>query len=784
LRGSYTAQDDGGPTVQLTSGELTVDGRHIADPIFSKSGVSWRENTNTGYSTGSLQVMAHGAMLAGYVASGNNASSAAGQHVTLCPDETVFQTEVCRNPKASPQVWEAGPPLVVGVDFSGGVITSTVIIRDPNLRDIEIDGEPLPPPKDDNSNVVTLAISVSETAVGGFDPKPSYLLPGSGSLIEIGFDGTSFSGTIKPYDVGGAQFSWRGQSLTTAMAMAMAMASGPVVTFEEVPPSLMDLLSLDTANAAEYCQSKFQRFILYATDDDWRDKLLGVTKPVLDSGEASAYRDNAALFTSTVLCDAFLLKQITPLSKDAGGPSNKISDDDEANLEAFWKGDAGLALLDGYNDVSSRVTQLGYIEAQGRIKLYAEDTAGQWAHKLFDALTSEKALRQAVLAYIASSGNPEQIYRHTELFDALLPQRTETVGTTKCTLATKYHAVVMQRFSQQAGCDVTLDDPKTVAALRDWLPRWIEHYRDTLATQLRDPTLNASEKLRYQDALNEIELAERQFGNIANLTNEIVSDVSAASGKTLYAKLQSYFKSPNAQKYAANIGKAMAVGGTIFGLQQVVQLFRNWDNLSDAEKAKTVINTFTLGVQVMGLVADFKAWEIVTKLASPRDAFYEYVGKNLVESLSDEGNEFGFFSSGLRAVSEEKAVTKFEKIFGAESKYMKAFGVLVALAAIGFSAYQIYEDKDNETQTIMNSFALAADVLVLVGAIGAVAECAIAVLGPFGAVAGIVLAFVSMFMPPPDPVRPADDYMDKRGNKALADIKALLARNTSAAAAA
>jgi hypothetical protein len=778
ISGTFSSKDTN-HTVKLNGRNLSVNGRYIAKPVFSKSGVSWSEQTNLGYSTGSLQFAAHGAMLLGFVASGSSPDKADGEPVTLVADQTDFITQICRNPAASPQVWEPGPPLGIGIDSSEAVVAPMAVLTDRPTLPVQIavlpetppanpkaGGNDAPPPSDDGDSVA-LEIFIAETDLDN-DFHPTYPLP-QDSRIELAFDGASFKGTMKPFDAPDKTYLWRGTSPESTMRRAAAQAAAMVVHDTDLPLGIMDLLSQDTANAASIAENKFNKFVIYGMDDDWREKLLGVNKPVLNDAEAAAFKDHASYFTNPKLWDAFLLRQLKGLPKEQGGPSTPISVDDGKKIDEFWTN--GLLKLPEYGDASNRLTQLSYWEARPRIKEYTAVPDAFWARKLYDALTTEKALRQAVLAFLASTGDPVQIYRHTELLDALSPTRTETVGKETWTLATKYHSTVMERYTQQAGANVTLDHPSTVAAFEEWLPRWIEDYRQAATNLLKDPNSTAADRLQAQDVLNDLQKAEQAFGNTANMAHEVVADISAASGKTLYGKLQSYFKSDKASKIASGAGRLFSVGGFIFGLMTVIKLFKNWDNLSDEQKAEVVITTSELGVKLMGLVADFKAWEIIGKLADAPDSIRTYFSSDIGKVMFKEGDIL--YSEPFEAMADDEAgwQARFERVFNEDSRFMKAFGVLAALAAVGFSSYKIYEDRNAKVQTILNSLQLAADVCVLIGAAVAT-DCALSVLGPFGALAGVILMIVGMFESQPEPDRPADDYMNDRGNKALEELPA------------
>ena len=126
-------------------------------------------------------------------------------------------------------------------------------------------------------------------------------------------------------------------------------------------------------------------------------------------------------------------------------------------------------------------------------------------------------------------------------------------------------------------------------------------------------------------------------------------------------------------------------------------------------------------------------------------------------------------ATALEDEASDGAVT-FTELFGKNSGLMENFGISSRPRLCGFSSYQIYEDRDAPAAIkAIDLLQLIANVAILVGAMVA-EELMLAALGPIGIVAGVVLAIVALFVGKPKPKRPADEYMDQRGNAFLANL--------------
>jgi hypothetical protein len=770
-----SAESAGSPsvTVHLADGVLVVNDRRIANPRFTPNAISWSQKTPSHFSSGSLYVMANGGFLAGTIASGKDESNAVVTPVNLVTDDLRFVTEVCRDEKASKQVWEPGPPLTLSVNFPGAGELPTVTA---DIGDKPVDETAVLPSEADNN--VRLGIGIEEFNCESEFGDMGYAVPMT-SVIKLGFDGNSFSGSMTACGAPPeSSYAWRGTLVQTPKPAALAQAVEPLI---DQPLTLADLMSQTTDGAVEVAKTKFQDFILYAMDD-WRDKLFGSLKPNLNAMEQGVVSDNQSLY-SDHMCDAFILKQLSVLSKEQGGPSDPISGSDQDKLTYFWQ--QGITKATGYYDVSDRLTQISWLQVDPRIQEYIEDKSQFWAKVLFDQLVTPQFLDMTVMGFMQDGFRLTMVNRYAELLLALSPHLTEMMGNpgnqTPCTLATLYHTKFLSWYGARLNSRVSYDSPEAVASFEAFLPGWIAGVRARIAAGIQDPNhpLSAGQQTAYADIESAFAAAERAQGGMAALSHEIAAGIAAESGSNLFAKISSWTKDNlTKKKIAGGVLRAINLAGFCFSLQSVVGAFKNWDDLNDVQKAQTVMTTGELGIDLLNMVADTGIAETLTQLFTKTlgwGGLGEAVEVGLFRNLKEAQ---GFYDESLKFMKAEFGAgdkTRFSEIFETGSKFMKGFAVAAAAAAVGFSAYKVYEDFDGHggvAEEVLDTLMLTANVVMLAGEIAAltVGECLMATLGPVGAVFGVVLAIVSIFLPSPPPDRPSDDYMDQRGKNFLTSL--------------
>jgi hypothetical protein len=604
------------------------------------------------------------------------------------------------------------------------------------------------------------------------------------SRIGLSLDGETFSGTMQIVS-GGPSIPWRGTAADSTPKALHAMAA-PVARTAALELSLIDLLSLDTAQAPGIARTKFNDFTLYGMQDDWRDQLFGITKPALDTESAAVFNSHPELFTDHV-SDIAILRQLANLTSDQGGPSDPISADDQKKMDYFF--DHDIMAKDGYNDISAQITQIAWERANPRLRDYISDTSQSWAQKMYDALTSQRGLTAAVLSYLGSNRDLTQINRTTDMLLALSPKADQRLpskdGKTSGPLATYaslYHAKIMTALGMPGFESMDFPDtPEGQNEYVDFLATWFEQLLTDAAARVNDPDAPPAKAAMYTEI--EIELtAARQLPNgLRNLAVEVVAGIAQAPGapskpNSLVAKLNSWSAK---SLLKSSVLKAVKVGSAAYGMFNVISAFNNWTSLSDKEKAQTVILASELPINLLELAAEFDVPATMSKIINyfrtdPEAA--DVIERGLIIDLPDD--EF-FFNPILRwatpALEDEgsEAASLFTRLFGEGSEFLKAFGIAAAAAALGFNCYQIYEDKDgSKTILALDCLQLVAGSMMLAGAVAAMiaGECAFATLGPIGAVVGVILMIVAMIIGQPKPEKPADKYMDDRGRDALAAL--------------
>jgi hypothetical protein len=674
--------------------------------------------------------------------------------------------------------WQPGPPLAIGLSFEDGKIYPTAKIDGVPVAAASLDIQP-----GESGAVIDVAIEPGQDFIGGALAGRSWPLPVK-SRIVISPDGNSFEGTMYA-SLGGEPIFWHATATAAAPALH-AMANRPATPPVPQDLSLSDLMSLHLVGAADIARTHFNDYIRYGMHDGWRDKLFGFNKSAPDEETAANYNKHASLFTDHV-SDAVILRQLAGMSSDRGGPSTPISAADQLKLDYFFCD--GIMATPDYNDMS--VTQIAWERAAPRLRDYLTSPMNpSWAKQLFEAMTSPKALSVAVLSYNYSN-DLTQINRTADLLLALSPNETETLPTEDgkktgkpATLATLFHMKVLSALGIPAMQQMVFpEDAKGQQEFAEHLAAWFEKTRKDLANRIHDPEM--PEARRAMDAQLEIELTEaaRLPDGMRSLAFEVTTGIASARGpasnpRSLLGRVANWAET---NKRVTGLKKAVAVGSAFYALSTVIAGFNNWNSGSDKEKARLVVMTSELPTQLLSAVADIPIQKTIAKFferfASDRAAV-NVIERGRVTDVAANQTVFTRLLRWLGPAMKQGAAEEssaFWRMFSKESRFMKGFAVLASAATVGFSAYKIFKDRDAEDKDValtLDSLQLIADTMMLTGSIAAIlaSESAVVCPGPVGAVCGVVLMLVAIFIPRPAPKKPSDDYMNERGNDHLKSL--------------
>jgi hypothetical protein len=768
-------------TITLVEGSIVVDGRHVQNPRFQYDTVSWSEKTSAFASSGCLHAVAGGTQLAGVITYGKDEHSAVPAFVTLALADLVFQTQVCPIAEASkPAVWADGPPLRLGTAFVRGRLSPTA-----KLNGVSVNVAALRPAPNTSNAVVDVAIKPNQDGPGQPFENPPWPVPYKSKIV-LGLDGRSFDGTMVEFEHG-PSILWRGAAPEAPPALHAKATRSPE-TAVALDLSLTDLVSVSTTAGPEIARTLFDDFTKYGMADEWREQLFGFAKPALDGETSALYNRYPQLFTDHV-SDAAILRQLATMDSNHGGPSTPISAAEQRKLDYFF--DDCIMNVPGYYEVSDHITQIAWVRASPhqRLRDYTSSpVTPSWGQQLYDSLTSNDALTAAAFTYIGSDYDLTPINRNTDLLLALSPDRDHSLPTkdgddkgAPCTLASLYHLKVLAAIGPQASPLVQMqNDTAAVQDYADWIASWFQKMLTDLANRVEDPNnpdIPPATQAAMRQALNELQELARTPDGMRSLALEIASSVQQARGTRsnpggFLGRAQNALAN---SKIAQGLKKLVLTASVGYSMQQVIVAFNNWSSLSDKQKAQTIIMTSELPFDMLGVAADLELPEAFSKLMSwlGRSGARVAVERSLVLDVEAEQNVFsrlvGWLGDALGTEGSEGA-SFIARFFGKDSGLMKGFGVLAAAAACGFAAYQIYEDKDgSDTTKALDALQLVANATMLAGAIVTMvaAESAWAVLGPVGAVVGVVLMIVAILLPQPKPESPADKYMDDRGRNYL-----------------
>ena len=124
--------------------------------------------------------------------------------------------------------------------------------------------------------------------------------------------------------------------------------------------------------------------MLYVINDNWRNDILGATKPDLPHG-----MDKLAAEFKTVLIKKYGVGYITSGLIDSPLEKNKISDTERNKVLYFWAGaeDGCLSKNADFSNLYFKTSLIAFKELTPKLSMYLDSTNPKaWAKQLYDHL--------------------------------------------------------------------------------------------------------------------------------------------------------------------------------------------------------------------------------------------------------------------------------------------------------------------------------------------------------------------------------------------------------------
>jgi hypothetical protein len=349
------------------------------------------------------------------------------------------------------------------------------------------------------------------------------------------------------------------------------------------------------------------------------------------------------------------------------------------------------------------------------------------------------------------------------------------------------------------------EDDSSFDMIKEYMERFVNENVNNEDKQIAEAASQIKQILEEEGAdqlLHDSIVALRAF-------SDVVTDALALP--YVAKKYVDWFSKTYSKSYAVSsvFGSVLIGGISALSIFNMITEFKQWKDLSDAERAQLIIEAIQMGIQVLSAIVKrgiriysifnvegMTFWQrtgainriLIAGEAEKLDAGLMKIGNTTARWLADTEGTVGKFGGVVTETSAltNAAVTGAEeaslaaKIFGKNLDEFIAtrIGPLFILAGMGFSLYSMIEGESGVqlASDILNFISGGLMLFATIGewAIAGVSEAAAAILTPIVAVAGalaIVLALAGLglmlyelFKKQPDPVEKfVNDYVKPAG---------------------
>lgn len=771
-------------TLDLHEGRIVVNEQTIIQPRFERNAVTWTQKTATHFTAGVLHFTPDGLAFSGAVSLGADEASAVSHTVSGAVPPTVYSSKVAKTgaaetptPPTTDDGWTDGVTVTLGYELDAGGEPTQII----KINDVDALGFTALAVDPATQNLRLFINYDPDIAPEGYKRSPRW--PTSGQ-IEFSWDGLSFAGTMTEYDPAAGdksalQYAWKGNTpaqpaLTTWRRTAAGLKLATRLAVKELSVTELQAISPEGVQGKSF--EMLVQNMKWAMKDDWRTSFFSETKPDLNQSRIDLIKKNLDFYTDK-FAPAYLGWGFANMA-GPGAPQNPLDAAGKKKLHYYMS--VGLAQEKGYNAQSQGLFLQAFIASSPRLQEYIKDGGENWAHKLYDAITTVPMINQ-VVNQVKAAGNMERANRYAELLTALQPSGQ---------LARQYLTRISLTSMIGHASNVNLDDPD---AIMEWLPHAIQAFIDHYLTAPDNPT---KQQLALAEAAKELKQAAEAFQSVTGLARaatEVLVALKPAGGaqQGLWERL-SDFDLTWGQRYPklaklTGVIKVLAWSGGIYGL---ITGFKNWDQMKPEEKTALIATTVQLGAEtiagVPGLLESGKT--SMEDLIALRNRLAGQQANDLAEEAIAVGEAEvgcwdafcqGFWrmvnwirdkcAAGVDAFMRDPAtgeLTRLGKFMRGATAFAKIIGVLVTGVLAGVVCYQFAQD-------LMSGAPLGQQVLDGVSSVAAAAETICLAVGVFVesvvltvctavfAIIGLVAAIVLLFLPQPQPESPVDKFMNQ-----------------------
>ncbi|MCR5460886.1 MAG: hypothetical protein K6F51_13465 [Acetatifactor sp.] len=599
----------------------------------------------------------------------------------------------------------------------------------------------------------------------------------------------------------------QGPGLKSASAKIPESLMGAITLKGAVGLSVEELFTIPTPdmdNLHELSFAKLKNLMLYAIPDEQR-QWYGENKPNVGPGLDLSNDDVAMLNNADVknfLLEKFNLGYLTQAFSKSDAPEIKKHFDDvegyETKLNYFWKGtdDKCFAKDKGYNLASAAMTDSAFISCVPELKPYLEDEPDAWAVKLFKYCTTPFTL--AGLALQNTLDGRKRLTQLCSILHALDPKDSvELKSGEKITYSTAlYLKVTNYRLGEVMGNYTASDKQEYQEFLTEFMKQYIEtmingggSWSDEIRAKAKDEIQNLMD--------------EYKTDSVKALTDALESiiadslDTLLDLGKLPVADRINTFLNKNPK--LKNIARGMTIALYGLGAYLSIKTLFKWDTLEKQEKIAAVAGTVDI---VANIFNDVSKWMAVDKVASAESTMENLIkadqsinealrGGEIIESAEKAVVELDEEMAGVKipglskagevagaAVAEaeggvEAVSSVWTKISRVSDMFAKGMTIIAMGAACVCTAFEVAKDFATGQptalkvfdilETVANGIAFLAEAGAGIAGLLGIEVCSVVpVIGVVAAVAGIVFAFVTLFIHRKPTKSPQEVYVENQ----------------------
>lgn len=545
--------------------------------------------------------------------------------------------------------------------------------------------------------------------------------------------------------------------------------------------NLTDLATMDVPDDAELhenAMTQIKNTMYYTMPEDRLKTFFGMQRPAdLDVRLSVNLPGDVRDFTRDKFGTAFLSQG---LSSD-GPAMPKFTPRDLTNLHYYWngKGASCLSQAPEYATLTKIAAAVAFAKAVPRLATYLASPKGEkWADELFEALVGDPDALSGLFVTVVSGGK-NLVMKHCYVMEALAPTKDYPKKLWDAILKESLRYNTQQPIKLD-GIDKDLTSEIGKELVRKVLDDSTDMDKD-LRAQLKTEIKNLQVAAGISADAAAVAVADGVCDSMMASCNDMLNLLKNKVGNTVTRMRQSW-----AEWSKQNPLKTKLPAVVMLAVQwyQAISVLANWSSLKSEERSVAVLTVVNLGAATMRELGDIgRLWTDpslpLREAAEKQEMAYHKVSQEIEMTdigkvRPNRGSAYQQIGENLAKESRAATVTeRWNRFYQFSERFARITQAAVLIATSVQMGYALSDDiaaKQPAGVLVMDVLQLVITSIEALAGVGELVawglsiECAIiTTIGTCCAVAGIVLAIVSLFIhrnPPAPPESEAEKFMD------------------------